>query len=128
MARLVGAGASCMRIRGGAAVCLIGAWDVSVYKSWSQAGALTGGVPSASPRHSAFVWVCVKERNPATLLTEKGFGTMQQPQLPSLPSPLSLFFYSIFQKGNLRITGLKTHTQNISLSKRNGVGVGRTGF
>lgn len=51
-----------MQKRQGKAVCLTGAWDVSVYKSWSQAGATTGGVLSASLLHSAFVWVCVKER------------------------------------------------------------------
>lgn len=62
MAGLMQASASWMQNRQGTAVCLIGAWDVSVYKSWSQAGATTGGVLSASLLHSAFVWVCVKER------------------------------------------------------------------
>lgn len=62
MSGLVQASTSWMQNWQGSAVCLIGAWDVSVYKSWSQAGATTGGVLSASLLHSAFVWVCVRER------------------------------------------------------------------
>lgn len=60
--RLIKASASWMQNRQGTAVCLTGASDVSVYKSWSQAGATTGGVLSASLLHLAFVWAWVKER------------------------------------------------------------------
>lgn len=64
MAGLVQASASWMQSRQGTAVCLTGAWDVSVYKSWSQAGATTGGVLSASLLHSAFVWgLCQRKNN-----------------------------------------------------------------
>lgn len=59
---LIKASASWMQNRQGTAVCLTGASDVSVYKSWSQAGATTGGVLSASLLHLAFVWAWVKER------------------------------------------------------------------
>lgn len=100
VARIVQASASWMQNRQGTPVCLIGAWDVSVYKAWSQAGATTGGVLSASLLHSAFVWVCVKERT--TLLhVQQATKEILNITLVVMLAPKS--FTTLYEKANLGI-------------------------
>lgn len=100
MSGLVKARASWMQNRQGTAVCLIGAWDVSVYKSWSQAGATTGGLLSASLLHLAFVWVCVKER---TTLLHAQWATKEILNITQTGYVGSLIFYNFSAERQIRV-------------------------